>query len=450
MNIKVMLWYDVEDYVNLMADDALLLLLEMMDGLGIKSSLKMVAEKVRVLHERNRDDIFYRMAGHEICYHTKDHSRHPTSTEYCEDLNFKDGAKKFCELEQDGYDYVRNITGQAVTSYGQPGASWTPQVLPVIRKWGIPSYLDSHNIIDLDGGAFRYGGVLMFTNLWRTMRFDHDNPDSEAALETAKTKFKQLLQGDEETKLISIYYHPCEFSCEQFWDLINFNKGKNNETLLPSPLRTTAEMNRRIENLKKFLEYTLTYSDVEYITASESLKYEKYRSEPVKYSDIQAYADTFDGNVTFHSVKGEYLCASELFSLLHKTISKKHLTPELLYGCEENIQSTIITPTVSAKDLAYAAETQYDFVFGYKQLKSLYQIGENRINPLDIFATMVYAVKTKQVIIPIQTGNTLAAEKYVNPNDNYDGNWLFPEHFRIPNIIKHTKLQTWTLKPVVF
>ncbi|MDD4773675.1 MAG: hypothetical protein PHZ09_08730 [Eubacteriales bacterium] len=449
MSIKIMLWYDVEDYVNPMADDALLLLLEMMDDLGIRSSLKMVAEKVRVLRERGRDDIFYRMAGHEICYHTKDHSRHPTSTEYCEDLNFKDGAEKFREVEQTGYDYVRDITGQAVTSYGQPGASWAPQVLPVIRKWGIPSYLDSHDIIDLDGGAFRYGGVLMFTRLWRTMRFDHDNPDSDAAMETAKEKFGKLTQGDEKTKLISIYYHPCEFSCEQFWDGVNFNKGKNNETMLPSPLRTPAEMKRRIENLKKFLAYTLTCPGVEYITASESLKYEHYRPEPITDADMRSYAAAFDGNVTFYPVKGEYLCASELFSLLYKAILKKPLAPRLLYGCEENTPSVIKTPKVSAKELAYAAENRYDLVFGYKQLKSLYQIGDNYLNPLDMFATMAYAVKTQQDTVPVRTGK-LAAEKYVNLNDNYDNNWLFAEHFRIPNIIKHTQLQTWTLKPAVF
>ena len=94
-NIKVMLWYDVEDFITPEADDALLALIDMMDSLGIRGSFKIVGEKIRVLKERGRTDILRKLSGHEICYHTDGHSIHPTQTEYLHNKGFGEGAAEF-------------------------------------------------------------------------------------------------------------------------------------------------------------------------------------------------------------------------------------------------------------------------------------------------------------------------------------------------------------------
>ena len=224
-NIKVMLWYDVEDYINPQADDALLALINMMDALGIRSSLKIVGEKIRVLEERSRFDIIEKLAGHEICYHTENHSIHPTITEYLKDMRFAQGANEFEERERKGFEDVQRITGQFPTSYGQPGASWAPQVFPVLKKWGVPTYLDSHYIISVDEKPFWYGGILNLTRLWATMRMDLE----EGGLEVAKERFDEICENAdaEQCQLISIYYHPCEFSSTEFWDGVNYSNGIN-------------------------------------------------------------------------------------------------------------------------------------------------------------------------------------------------------------------------------
>ena len=60
--LKVMLWFDVEDFITPEADDALLALMEMMDSLGIRGSLKIVGEKIRGLRDRRRTDILEKTA----------------------------------------------------------------------------------------------------------------------------------------------------------------------------------------------------------------------------------------------------------------------------------------------------------------------------------------------------------------------------------------------------
>lgn len=92
---RILLWYDVEDFITPESDEALAELLKMMDSLGVKSTLKLVTEKARVLKQRGREDIFRWMARHEIGYHTEKHSVHPVTTEYLDGMRFAAGAKEF-------------------------------------------------------------------------------------------------------------------------------------------------------------------------------------------------------------------------------------------------------------------------------------------------------------------------------------------------------------------
>ena len=461
MSVKVMLWYDVEDYVTPEADEALLELIDMMDELGIRSSLKVVGEKARVLQARGRRDILDKMAGHEICYHSKDHSRHPTVTEYCETMGFAEGARAFMDYEQPGYEWVRDITGQHPTSYGQAGASWAPQVFPVIRHWGFPHYLDDHNIIDLGGRAFWYGGALTLTRLRHVMRCEHKKGPEEVA--RAKAAFRAIVEGgvaravydyetpDERTVLVSIYYHPCEFSCEMFWDGVNFMHGRNPEgALMAAPVCGSEERARRIGNLREFLAYTLTFPEVEYITASQASAFETVRTLPIAPADMRAWAEGFTGDITFAPVHGAYLAPSELFTLCARALLGRHLTPELLYGPEADQPSELNGELLDVKALADAALNQYDTVFGYRQLKTLYVVGNQKLNPMDMLAAMASALRTGAASVLANPGARLAAADYVNPNDDYRNNWLFGPDLMIPGIVRHTKLQCWTLKPAVF
>ena len=119
-NIKVLLWYDVEDFITPEADDALLALLDMMHELGIRSSLKIVGEKIRVLQQRGRSDIITKLADHEIGYHTESHSIHPTQLEYLKDTGFAKGAEEWERNEKKGFESVQSLTGSSRPVMGSP------------------------------------------------------------------------------------------------------------------------------------------------------------------------------------------------------------------------------------------------------------------------------------------------------------------------------------------
>lgn len=462
MQIKIMLWYDVEDYITPEADDALDKLIDMMDKRGVISSLKVVADKARVLRNRGRFDIINKFAGHEICYHTDNHSRHPTMTEYLENYGFADGAEEFISQEEKGLRDVTDITGQFSKSYGQPGASWASQTFPVLRKWGIPTYLDWHDIIDLNGKPFWYGGILNLTYLNTTMRMNLSDVNGENDLETAKKEFDALCsetENTEQTLLISIFYHPCEFSCIEFWDGVNFAYGKNKpkSEWKPSKLRKPGEMEILINRLGRFIDYTLTKENVEYITASQSLDYEIKSNEKITCGQIKEFAEGAGNKINFAKIAGNWRSPSELLALMVKYINKKHLIPVLSYGPEKNLKSCV-DGFVTISDMTNAFEQQYNKVLGYKQLPELYKLSNGVINPADMFCTLAAAISKGFNINNINEINEsielingeLATEKYVKDNTDWSGrnNWIiFPEEFKVPNTVRMAKLQTWTLKP---
>ena len=453
-NIKIMLWYDVEDYINPEADDALLALIEMMDDLGIRSSLKFVGEKIRILQERKRTDVLAKLSGHEICYHTDSHSWHPTPSEYLNDLGFADGARAFAANEQQGFMDLQRISGQFPTSYGQPGASWVPQVFPVLRKWGVPTYLDEHDIISVEDKPFWYGGILNLTRLWATMRVEME----PGGLDAAKAEFDRICEkaDAEQCQLVSIYYHPCEFSSTEFWDSVNYSRGINTPRAQwkASNARTRQDMHARVSLLKEFIEYTLEKPDVAYITVSEAAKLELIDHRTVSAADLQSMAARLAEGPDYYVEGRRSLCAAEVLSLFARFWLGKPLSPDLMYGPEQMVPSNV-TGKIKISDLAQAVSTQFAVVFGYRQLPDAYILGDNRINPVDAFCTLrdalLQGLKADDRIQPVCGEGQLVCARHVRKKTTWGDSWIiFPEQLDVANLVRMAEMQAWTLKPALY
>lgn len=74
---KILLWYDVEDYVTEEAENALLKLLELMHEYGVRATLKLCTKKYEQLIHNGRTDILELLADHELAFHMTNHSVHP-------------------------------------------------------------------------------------------------------------------------------------------------------------------------------------------------------------------------------------------------------------------------------------------------------------------------------------------------------------------------------------
>lgn len=446
-NIKILLWFDVEDYATIESDDAFAELLEMLDEVGVRSTIKFCAKKLSLLRERGRTDILSRLSHHELAFHTTLHSVHPLPTEYLNNYGFAAGAAEFERREADGFYDIKDIAGQHLTSYGQPGEAWAPQVFPVMRKWGVPTYLDAHSIVGINGQPFWYGGVLCYSDLTNLIRLQH----KDGGLEEYLNDFASIDTTCEETVFISTYDHPTEFSCTVFWDEVNFLDGRNPQVLQPAPLRAPGEQTKYIQMLRGFLEHTMAQENVEYLTATEGMRLEHQRQTPIHTEDLIACVTELEG-VNYGKIGGAYLAPSELFSLMAKQLSGRMLMPELLYGPERHEASVITNGRVFVKDLAEVAFSLHDTVLGYKQLKTLYPVGANLLNPVDMFCTMAEALRTGEDTVTVKTGELLTAAHIHEPHPEHPWTeWiLFPKDFYPATIYEHARQQAWTIKPAIF
>ena len=442
---KILLWYDVEDYVTPEAEEALFKLLELMHDYGVRATLKLCTQKFEQLIHNGRSDILGLLADHELAFHMTDHSVHPIPSEYLDRMGFAEGARAFEQREGAGFTRLKEMTGQNLTSYGHPGVAWAPQVFPVLRRWGIPTYLDVHDILRVDGQPFWFGGVLCYTKLNNLAHLDKEC--EECSLIASVERMDS--NGCEEVVLLSMYDHPHELVCTRFWDSVNFAYGRNPPYLQPAPLRSPGEFERLLRQYQLFFDYVIAHEDLEFVTAQQAMGYERRRFAPITAADISEAASGLKGDAKFYQIKGEWCAASELLNLMARRLTGRVLLPELLYGPERN-ETSVVTASVSAKDLAEAVFSNTKQVYGYKQLPSLYRVGNNFISPVDAFATLSKAIREDLSELEVQTGR-LASGDYVDRNVEFDGGWdLWAPGFQARNIIDQTVLQTWTLKPAVF
>jgi hypothetical protein len=451
-NIKVLFWFDTEDYITEEDDEALLGLLNLLDIRNIKGIFKIVGEKARVLEEHNRRDILGKLSRHEVGYHTDYHSVHPTVSEFLESFGFKSGAEEFEKRERSGLEDLTRITGMLSKCYGQPGYSWAPQAFPALKKWNVPIYLDVHDQVTLNSNPFWYGGLLNFTDLKGVMRMELE----EGGLDEAKERFDRLYDelSGEKVGFVSIYYHPCEFSCTEFWDGLNFGNGRNTprNQWRPAPLRAEGEMEHYLNMLGKFLDYTLSKENVEYITSTQALSLESSNQTSLQARDVQTLAGEVGNKLNFKVYNNFSLSAAELHSVFCRYLLGQELKAEFLYGPENEVSSDS-AHSFQVADIKKAVSVAYPKVFDFGQLPDYFMVANHRVNPVDLTCTMAKIIAeglNDNDSVEIVRG-TLQTKEHAKDMPLWGPKWvIFPKELKVPNIVEMSKLQTWTLKPAIF
>ncbi|MCZ7599406.1 MAG: hypothetical protein M5U09_19150 [Gammaproteobacteria bacterium] len=298
------------------SDDAALRLAELHDATGVPATFKLVGEKARVLAAR-RPEVLAALSRHAIGYHTDYHSVHPVVTEYCEPLPFEEGQALFELFETQGCRDVAALTGQAPCTFGQAGGAWSPVIYPVLRKWGIPTYVDEGPWIGLDERPFWFMGVLNVMRMRSAcVRFDHRRPEGLAA---GLTAYDQALDALEARGggLLSIYFHPCEWSTDAFWDGVNFAKGANppRAQWQPAPLAPPAEVGQRFARMEQYLAHVAA-SRAEGVTCADLVELypDRTRGRAVSRDELLAAVADWQDAVDFAKVDHGWLTAGEVLT----------------------------------------------------------------------------------------------------------------------------------------
>ena len=465
--VYVLLWFDTEDYILPQSDDAAKRLAVFLTRQGIRATFKMVGEKARVLDRRNRTDVIAALSQHEIGYHSNTHSQHPTVAEYESTLDWQTGVDEFTRRERQGFDTVKRILAQTPTCYGQPGASWAPQAYAALQDWGLGIYLDDGKFLGLNGNPFWYGGLLNLYNLRDGRQLRPDKTWSNLA--DAKADFQDIhlrLTSKRQGGLVSLYFHPCEFIHQEFWDAVNFAHGANPapaDWKLP-PMKSPQDGEKAFQYFEQLVTYMKSLPRVEFLTASQVLPLFKDSAQRRVYpsSEISSIASQVVADVSFQEHDGYVVSASEVFWLLNtfvlQTIQKSGGQPVLLdgapWGPEASGAPELASPfTVPWSQFSRTVRDVAGYLRKYNQIPNAVWLGGRAVPPESFvlalskltLALLNQAVEPESVTIEPAR---LAAAKYVADDSPALWDWvIFPTGFHSPHLVELAKLQAWTLKP---
>ena len=341
--VRVILWFDTEDYLLPASDDAAKRVAEILTARGIRGTFKLVGEKARVLQRRGRADVIAALRKHDIGYHSNLHSVHPAPAEYLAECGWLDGVAEFVRRESAGARDVMRIFGvPSLSCYGQPGSSWAPQAaaglrpIGVVTSAGVSAYVDEGTNVGFEEKPFWYAGVLNVYDMGRNqVRMDLHAPGGlEKGLAEFKAAYDRL--REEGGGLLSIYYHPAEWVHAEFWDAVNFRRGANppREEWKQPPQRPREETEAAYRRFEKYLDFQLSLPGVKHVTASElpAIYRNRIRDEGADLATVKDVAEKVARASTVDIVRdrhGRVVSPAEQFSLIVGFLARAIAEPKV-------------------------------------------------------------------------------------------------------------------------
>ncbi|MDB6053658.1 MAG: hypothetical protein JWN25_1181 [Verrucomicrobiales bacterium] len=479
-SIDVILWFDTEDFLLPADDDATKRLCEMLTQRGIRATFKLVGEKARVLEKRGRQDVIAALKKHDIGYHSDFHSVHPTPTEYLADCGWLDGVSEFERREKSGAADVKRILGVTTLScYGQPGSSWAPQAIAALRQIGVsprgvPCYVDEGNQVGLNAQPFWYAGALNVFHMGSNYtRMELHDP---AAVEPAKKKVSEIVERLRTSGggIISIFYHPCEWVHQEFWDGANFAHGANppRERWKPPGQISVSETDSAFQRFAQYIDHIRSISNIHWVTASDLpvLYPDRTKTEGTTAGELTKLSDLIiaqEGRLDYLQISNRVYSVADQFELLtlnlHESFSGRKenspLKPSGLLGPDSAPPKAEILTNITALAFRDALQDVFQFIQTQHRIPARVFIGPDAVSPADFLVAMASVWKFYQQPnqLPEDKVITLGQKARIMPENHIAtdtpglfGGWVIHKvGFRAPKVMEQARLQAWTLKPAL-
>jgi hypothetical protein len=328
----------------------------------------------------------------------------------------------------------------------------------------IPVYLDAGSHLNLNYQPLWYGGILTIFNLQHTLRADlggkKDLQEAKKAFMAAKAQV--LAQGG---GAVHIYYHPCEWVHEAFWDGVNFSNGANpprEEWKLP-PQKTPQQTETAFETFYAYLKWMKQQKDVRFLTARDGLALYADRALTHEFTsqELEEIARGVSDSISFQTRNGFSLSAAEIFTLLNTRIatypagevSQRFKLTATIFGPSEQGPTEAERQEVTWSQLQRTAVDVAGYLQKHGRIPSTVWLGSKGVSPEMYLATLARLVPVLSKGNPPQLIQVmparLTATQYIAQDSEQLWGWLFPQGWHAPALMELAKLQAWTLKPAI-
>jgi hypothetical protein len=214
---KILLTFDVEDFINANEVQAIYLILHILNKYGLKAIFFItgyMAEKIS-----NYPSIIEMLKLHEIGYHSSSHSVRPTILEYTDVKRYEKAYEISIEREtshinpltgktegEGGIIFLRNLFfPKKIEAFRAPGMCWTPPHLEAMRDLGIKYDFSSDITMSK---PVHYKGITFypytFIQEWNGKLYD----------------YQHLLYAILKREIAVLDLHPTLFFNQEMWDRI--------------------------------------------------------------------------------------------------------------------------------------------------------------------------------------------------------------------------------------
>ena len=456
--VYVIFQLDTEDFITPETDDVLLHLASIFNKYGVKGSFAIVGEKARVLVKRKRWDIIEALKTQDIAYQSNYHSVHPVIGEYLKDMDWEEGVQEVVKREKPGLQDLVKIFGMKPSAFIQPGGSWAPQVPYAIRKLGIMVYAD---------GIFEPQPV-WFCNVIavkHNVSFREREAGSKEHFEWLKSEFEKRYEELKDTGgFIIVVLHPCMLRTQVFWDTVNFENGKSPGKLLPAPLVSDGEYQRKIREFDEFVKYVVNHPNVRVITFRELPELIEKTPSMISIKLVSELAKKALTSLSYYNIENVILSAAEAFGALVATLAYYHVEKKLpsevrirpLFGPIKtplNVKTKFTVSTSSILEECFRLDESLDST---DYIPSYIEVENKKIGPgtfMKVLAKIVTLLNEKKVIpdeIQIEPWKEVPEIPGVDFVERVKKQWkwiIYPRGFSSQKILNYTLLQSWTWKP---
>jgi hypothetical protein len=302
-----------------------------------------------------------------------------------------------------------------------------------------------------------------------------------SAVEPAKKKVSAIaerLRNQDGGGLISIFYHPCEWVHQQFWDGVNFSRGANppREEWKAPPQRTAEETDGAFQRFGEYVDHIRSIPGVAFVTAHDLPDlYPDLSRQNVSELELNELAKRIVSSGTdglnFQVIGAKAFSVADQFELLVQAIEPRiqnkklpsRLSTSAILGPDQICASTPLEHLSWPQFREAVLDTQ-EFIQTGKRIPSRVFIGPDAVAPADFLVAMAWAyaqsgqngfqsLVTSAAASPIPLGKSLSvlpAKFVAQDTPNLFGGWIIhKEGFRAPKILEIARLQAWTLKPAV-
>ncbi|MDD4869086.1 MAG: hypothetical protein PHR77_00900 [Kiritimatiellae bacterium] len=443
-----LIYFDTEDYISPPDSPTHTLpaqLADIMNKHGLQGCFHIFGERARFWERHGMKSVIESIKKHDVSLHYDRGSIHPTTAEEVSELDWFRGVERVLFRELPGFQSHERIFGKC-SALTQHGGTFAAQIVYAAGKLGKPFFyspfrLPARNVV-------WYCNNLLIGGYQAPFYFDRYYRDTQK-FDTSLAKVNPYLDERAKTFDFTAMFgcHPVITIVEEFPDAVNFKNGASPspKDWVAPPLVKDVSIPLILKNFERLIVTLVKHPKVEWTTVAGIHKLYGQRPVQVRDSDVLAGAEEVvkNGGPTYTNL----LTAGELLYLL----ARRAIASAEVYEVPQ-----VMGPTEESKITNQNPDAANVVTMAHEIVKAVMSSGylPSQLDCCSLeFALLRLACHATGCSLPPEKDRKLSLEAIPGVCEAMENvkrykNWrIHGERYHQAEILKHFRLQCWTIKP---